>query len=91
MTNDDMLLHAVRQATDSLRTGSVVRTPDTGDMGLLGQESRALVEALIDLLHSVDRAAADAQDPRTRDLRDLRTRLATALRPADVTAARTSS
>jgi hypothetical protein len=88
--NDDTAMHAVRQATDALRSGAVERAPDTEDMGLLGQESRALVEQLIDLLHGVDRAAADANDPRTRDLRDLRTRLSTALRPADVVAAETS-
>jgi hypothetical protein len=84
--NNDTPLHAVRQATDALRAGSVVRAPDTKDLGLLGQESRAVVEQLIDLLHGVDRAAADPNDPRTRDLRDLRTRLSTALRPSDVAA-----
>ena len=88
--NDDTPLHAVRQATDALRSGAVERAPAREDMGLLGQESRALVEQLIDLLHGVDRAAEDANEPRTRDLRDLRTRLSTALRPADVAAAETS-
>jgi hypothetical protein len=88
--NNDTPLHAVRQATDALRCGAVGRAPDTKDMGLLGQEARALVEQLIDLLHGVDRAATDANDARTRDLRDLRTRLSTALRPADVVAAETS-
>jgi hypothetical protein len=84
--NDDTPLHAVRQATDALRSGGVARAPDSEDLGLLGQESRALVEQLVDVLHGVDRAAPDANDPRTRDLRDLRTRLSTALRPSDVAA-----
>jgi hypothetical protein len=88
--HDDTTLHAVRQATDALSSGAVERAPAPEDMGLLGQEARALVEQLIDLLHGVDRATPDANDPRTRDLRDLRTRLSTALRPADIAAIETS-
>jgi hypothetical protein len=83
MSGDDTAVVAVRQAISALRAGTVTRSPDPDDLAVLGAESRALVEQLVDLLQSVDRATTDPRDPHTRDLRALRERLATALAPVD--------
>ncbi|WP_433036907.1 hypothetical protein [Actinomycetospora sp. CA-053990] len=84
MSSDDTPVVAVRQATAALRAGTVTRALDSDDLGLLGAEARGLVEQLIDVLQSVDRATIDPRDPHTRDLSSLRERLASALRPVDV-------
>lgn len=86
MTSDDTPVVAVREATAALRAGTVTRDLDAEDLALLGVEARALVEQLVDVLQSVDRATTDPQDPHTRDLGSLRGRLASALAPVDVTA-----
>lgn len=86
MSTDDTPVVAVRQATAALRAGTVTRELDAQDLALLGVESRALVEQLVDVLQSVDRATTDPQDPHTRDLGTLRGRLASALAPVDVVA-----
>ena len=85
MSSDDTPVVAVRQAISALRAGTVTRALDAEDLGLLGAEARALVEQLVDVLQSVNRAAADPKDPHTRDLGAFRQRLATALAPIDVT------
>ena len=84
MSSDDTPVVAVRQATAALRAGTVTRALDGDDLGLLGAEARGLVEQLVDVLQSVDRATVDPRDPHTRDLNALRERLAGALRPIDV-------
>jgi hypothetical protein len=84
MSSDDTPVVAVRQATAALRAGTVTRALETDDLGLLGAEARALVEQLVDVLQSVDRATTDPRDPHTRDLNALRERLAAALSPVDV-------
>jgi hypothetical protein len=84
MSSDDTPVVAVRQATAALRAGTVTRALDSDDLGLLGAEARGLVEQLVDVLQSVDRATTDPRDPHTRDLSSLRERLAGALRPVDV-------
>ena len=76
MSSDDTPVVAVRQATAALRAGTVTRALDSDDLGLLGAEARGLVEQLVDVLQSVDRATADPRDPHTRDLNSLRERLA---------------
>lgn len=82
--SDDTPVVAVRQAVAALRAGTVTRALDGEDLGQLGAEARALVEHLIDVLQSVDRATTDPRDPHTRDLNALRERLASALAPVDV-------
>ena len=84
MSGDDTAVVAVRQAISALRAGTVTRAPDPQDLALLGAEARALVEQLVDVLQSVDRATTDPRDPHARDLNTLRERLATALAPVDV-------
>jgi hypothetical protein len=84
MSSDDTPVVAVRQATAALRAGTVTRALDSDDLGLLGAEARGLVEQLVDVLQSVDRATTDPRDPHTRDLSSLRERLASALSPVDV-------
>lgn len=84
MSGDDTAVVAVRQAISALRAGTVTRGPAPEDLAMLGAESRALVEQLVDLLQSVDRATTDPRDPQTRDLGALRERLAAALSPVDV-------
>jgi hypothetical protein len=82
MSSDDTPVVAVRQALSALRAGTVTRPLDREDLGLLGTEARALVEQLVDVLQSVDRATTDPRDPRTHDLATLRERLSGALRPS---------
>ncbi|MDD7938905.1 hypothetical protein PHK61_10795 [Actinomycetospora lutea] len=84
MSSDDTPVVALRQATSALRAGTVTRELDAEDLGMLGVEARALVEQLLDVLQSVDRATTDPRDPHTRDLGTLRRRLASALAPVDV-------
>ncbi|PVZ14367.1 hypothetical protein [Actinomycetospora cinnamomea] len=84
MSGDDNAVVAVRQAVSALRAGTVTRSPASEDHAVLGAESRALVEQLVDLLQTVDRATTDPRDPHTRDLSTLRERLATAVAPVDV-------
>ena len=84
MSSESTPVVAVRQATSALRAGTVTRSLDGEDLGLLGTEARALVEQLVDVLQSVDRATADPHDPHTHDLSTLRERLAAALAPSDV-------
>ncbi len=84
MSSDNTPVVAVRQATAALRAGTVTRALDGDDLGLLGAEARGLVEQLVDVLQSVDRATTDPREPHTRDLNSLRERLASALRPIDV-------
>ncbi|MEJ2890429.1 hypothetical protein [Actinomycetospora aeridis] len=86
MSTDDTPVVAVRQATSALRAGTVARELDAQDLALLGVEARGLVEQLVDVLQSVDRATTDPRDPHTRDLGTLRERLASALAPVDVAA-----
>jgi hypothetical protein len=83
---DDTPVAAVQQATSALRAGTCLRELDPRDLALLGVEARGLVEQLVDLLQSVDRASTDPHDPHTRDLGTLRERLSSALAPADVVA-----
>jgi hypothetical protein len=84
MSSDDTPVVAVRQAAAALRAGTVTRALDGEDVGLLGTEARALVEQLVDVLQSVDRATTDPRDPHTHDLSTLRHRLAEAIAPSDV-------
>ncbi|GAA4939126.1 hypothetical protein EV188_101991 [Actinomycetospora succinea] len=84
MSSDDTPVVAVREAITALRAGTVTRELDGRDLAMLGTEARALVEQLVDVLMSVDRATTDPRDPHTRDLESLRSRLATALAPVDV-------
>jgi hypothetical protein len=82
MSTDDTPVVAIQQAIAALRTGTVVRPLDAEDLGALGTEARALVEQLVDVLQSVDRATADPRDPRIHDLATLRERLSGALVPS---------
>ena len=82
MSSDETPVVAIRQAIAALRAGTVTRPLDREDLGLLGTESRALVEALVDVLQGVDRATTDPRDPHTHDLATLRERLAGALVPS---------
>lgn len=84
MSSDDTPVVAVRQAISALRAGTVTRALATEDLALLGTEARALVEQLVDVLQSVDRATLDPRDPNTHDLSRLRERLAAALAPTGV-------
>lgn len=84
MSRDDTPVVAIRQAISALRAGTVTRALDTDDLGSLGTEARALVEQLVDVLQSVDRATTDPRDPHTHDLATLRERLAAALVPSGV-------
>jgi hypothetical protein len=84
MSSDDTPVVAIRQACAALRAGTVTRPLDSEDLGLLGTEARALVEQLIDVLQSVDRATTDPSDPHTHDLSTLREHLAAALAPSGV-------
>jgi hypothetical protein len=84
MSTDDTPVVAIRQACAALRAGTVTRALDSEDLGLLGTEARTLVEQLVDVLQSVDRATTDPRDPHTHDLSTLRERLAGALAPSGV-------
>jgi hypothetical protein len=84
MSSDDTPVVAVRQALAALRAGTVTRPLDREDLGVLGTEARALVEQLVDVLQSVDRATTDPRDPHTHDLATLRERLSGALTPSGV-------
>ena len=66
MSSDDTPVVAVRQATAALRAGTVTRALDSDDLGLLGAEARSLVEQLVDVLQSVDRATTDPRPAHPR-------------------------
>ncbi|GAA4885303.1 hypothetical protein [Actinomycetospora straminea] len=85
MSSDDTPVVAVRQAISALRAGTVTRPLDTEDLAMLGIEARALLEQLVDVLQSVDRATTDPRDPHNRDLATLRERLSGALAPGPFT------